>query len=72
MKIFIKCLNCGFTLYTDRKEALVLILDRFVCQECNKPLDLVDILMCNRDRGEWCDTCQNRFQCFSSKPVGKA
>jgi hypothetical protein len=72
MKLFIKCLSCGFSLYTDRKEVLALLLDRFVCNECKHPLTLVSVLMCDRDRGDWCSSCQHRFQCFSSEPIGKA
>jgi len=64
-------MNCGFTIYTQRHEVFGLMLDKNfkVCSECRKPLDLVNVLICGREKGEYCEACQFRFQCFTSQPV---
>lgn len=71
MKIFVKCMNCGYTLYTQRHEIFALMLDgNFkACSECKHLLDLASVLICGRKRGDYCDACEFRFQCFSSEPV---
>ena len=69
MNIFVKCLECGYVVYTTRREVFNLLGGDTYCKECNHALNLVDILVCSRPRGDWCNNCPFRFQCFSSEPI---
>jgi transposase-like protein len=72
MKIFVKCLECGYVVYTDRREVFALLGNNKHCNRCKHILDLVTVGVCDRSRdGVWCNSCQFRFQCFSSEPIGK-
>lgn len=70
MKIFVKCLNCGYVVYTHRYEVFSLLGNDMTCSDCKQPLNFVNVLLCGKDKGGYCDACQFRFQCFSSEPIG--
>lgn len=67
MRVFIKCAHCGHVVYTTKLDVLSRLEDLY-CSKCEHTLDLVNVLLCTRNRGSWCDDCQFRFQCFSSEP----
>ena len=71
MKIFIKCGNCGSVIYTKRCEVFSLMLDGNikVCSACKQKLDFATALICGRSKGEACELCDYRFQCFTLQPV---
>jgi len=70
MNIFVKCNKCEYSIYTKRREVLTLLGDDTLsCSECDKQLDSVTIFMCSATKGNNCDGCQFRFQCFASCTV---
>ena len=70
MRIFVKCLECGHVIYTERREVFTLLGGDFTCAQCEKHLDYVDVTLCSKFFGDWCNNCQYRFQCFALDPVG--
>jgi len=71
-KAFAKCRKCGFTIFTEHVDELVTLVsgnEIYSCSECHNPLDYIQLTLCSRGLTQDCETCEFRFQCFSSNPV---
>jgi hypothetical protein len=69
MRAFAKCRNCGHVMYTEHIGALLDLagtMERYVCKECQRKLDCIQLVLCSRDLNQECEACDCRFHCFSS------